>query len=55
MDLGNAGVVNTQFDLDGRLLEANPGTSKRRSFTYDASGRLKTVSALNTPLVRPGL
>ena len=49
MDLGNGGVVNTQFDLDGRLLEANPATSKRRSFAYDALGRLTTVTAPNTP------
>ena len=49
MDSGNAGSVNTQFDLDGRLLEANPSTSKRRSFAYYASGRLTTVTAPNTP------
>jgi len=49
MNTGAGGTVNNEFDLSGRLTVANPSTDKKRTYTYDNSGNLTSVTAPNTP------
>ncbi|MCK4541357.1 MAG: RHS repeat protein [Spirochaetales bacterium] len=49
MNTGAGGTVNNEFDLSGRLMVANPGTDKERTYTYDNNGNLTSVTAPNTP------
>jgi len=49
METGSGGVVENVFDESGRLVAANPGADKERSYTYDANGNLTSISAPAAP------
>jgi RHS repeat-associated protein len=47
MDTGSGGTVENEFDQSARLIVANPGADKERTYTYDAVGNLTSVSSPN--------